>query len=182
MKANRQEISWVVRAQAGDIEALDALLRSVQDPLYRYLVRLVTDQHLALDVLQDVFVILIRKLYWLREPKVFRSWVYRIATRQAMHCLQRERRIGGQPEENGFLESVAEEVQEAFAEPELLQRLPALVGELSPASRVVLTLHYLEGMTLQEVADVLEITLAATKSRLAYGLSVLRKRFQPERT
>jgi RNA polymerase sigma-70 factor (ECF subfamily) len=182
MKANRQELLWVVRAQAGDTEALDALLRSIQDPLHRYLVRLVGDHHLANDVLQDVFVILVRKLYWLREPSVFRAWVYRIASRQAMHLLQREKRVGAHPTDHDVLTTVAEEVHETFAEPELLQRLPDLLQELSPASRAVLSLHYLESMTLQEVADVLEITLAATKSRLAYGLSVLRKRLQPRVT
>lgn len=85
---NWQEVRWVVRAQSGDADAFDALLKEVQEPLYHYLFRLVSDHHLALDILQDV----------------------------------------------------------------------------------------LEGMTLQEVADVLEISLAAVKSRLTYGLGVLRKK------
>jgi RNA polymerase sigma-70 factor (ECF subfamily) len=172
----RQEIRWVLRAQSGDAEALDALLGGIQEPLYRYLLRLVGDHHLAADILQDVFVLVIRKLYWLREPKVFRPWVYRIASRQAFQCLKRERRLPGRTEDEARLSSVVEESGEEKTDPELLQRLPELVGAVSPASRAVLSLHYFEGMTLQEVADVLEISLAAVKSRLAYGLSVLRKK------
>jgi RNA polymerase sigma-70 factor (ECF subfamily) len=122
-----------------------------------------------------VFVLVIRKLYWLREPKVFRPWVYRIASRQAFQCLKRERRLPGHTEDD-MLSSVVEEPREEKADSELLQRLPELVGEVSPASRAVLCLHYFEGLTLQEAADVLEISLAAVKSRLAYGLSVLRKK------
>jgi RNA polymerase sigma-70 factor (ECF subfamily) len=176
MMSTRQEIRWVVRAQSGDAEALDMLLGGIQEPLYRYITRLVGDCHFAQDILQDVFVLIIRKLYWLREPKVFRPWVYRIASRQALRLLNRERRLWKRTEDDARLPSVADdESQEATADPELLQRLPEMVGELSPASRAVLSLHYFEGMTLQEVADVLEISLAAVKSRLAYGLSVLRK-------
>jgi RNA polymerase sigma-70 factor (ECF subfamily) len=166
----------VVRAQSGDAEALDALLGGIQEPLFRFILRLVSDHHLARDILQDVFVLIIRKLYWLREPKVFRPWAYRIASRQAFQRLKRERRFCERTEEQAFLSSVVEEPPEERADPELVQRLPDLIGELSPASRAVLSLHYFEGMTLREVADVLEISFAAVKSRLAYGLSVLRKK------
>lgn len=94
-------------------------------------------------------------------------------SRQAFQCLKREHRLSGH---DALLSSVSEKQQEEEADPELVQRLPVLVGEISPASRAVLSLHYFEGMTLQEVADVLEISLAAVKSRLAYGLNVLRKK------
>ena len=83
MESSNQEIRWVLRAQTGDHEALDALLRSVQEPLYRYIVSLVSSRTLAEDILQEVFLLLYRKLRWLREPELFRPWAYRIATREA---------------------------------------------------------------------------------------------------
>jgi RNA polymerase sigma-70 factor (ECF subfamily) len=175
MTSAGQEVRWVVRAQSGDVEALDALLRAVQGPLYGHVLRLVGNDDLPRDVLQDVFVLIIRKLCWLREPKVFRPWVYRIASRQAFQCLKRERRLPGRGEE-ALLASAPAVPEEEGADAELLQRLPGLLGEVSPASRAVLSLHYFEGLTLQETADVLEISLAAVKSRLAYGLSALRKK------
>jgi RNA polymerase sigma-70 factor (ECF subfamily) len=171
-----QEIRWVVRAQAGDWEALNALLKETQEPLYRYVARLIGDDQLARDVLQDVFVLIVRKLGWLREPSLFRPWAYRIASRRAFQCLRTERRRTGCTEDSSILESLAGEPPEVNADPEVLERLPELLKEVSPASRAVLTLHYLEEMTLREVADVLEISLSAAKSRLAYGLATLRKR------
>ncbi len=48
-------------------------------------------------------------------------------------------------------------------------------GDVSPASRTVLILHFQEGLSLPEVAAVLELPLGTVKSRLAYGLSVLRR-------
>ena len=59
--------------------------------------------------------------------------------------------------------------------PEIVERIPALLEQVSPASRAVLSLHYLQEMTLQEVADVLDIPIGTTKARLAYGLRMLRK-------
>jgi RNA polymerase sigma-70 factor (ECF subfamily) len=131
-----------------------------------------------------VFVLIIRKLYWLQEPAVFRPWAYRIASRRAFQLLKRERCLGERIENDASLSSVAEgEAEEAAADSELVRRLPELVRATSPASRTVLCLHYFEEMSLQEVADVLEISLAAVKSRLAYGLSVLRKKLgvRPEK-
>jgi RNA polymerase sigma-70 factor (ECF subfamily) len=58
--------------------------------------------------------------------------------------------------------------------------LPAALGEVSPASRAVLILHYVHDMKLEEVSDVLAIPLGTTKSRLAYGLRLLRRSLEPE--
>jgi DNA-directed RNA polymerase specialized sigma24 family protein len=59
---------------------------------------------------------------------------------------------------------------------DLLLQLPSLVASVSPASRAVLVLHFLEGMPLQTVSGILEIPLGTVKSRLAYGLRILRER------
>jgi RNA polymerase sigma-70 factor (ECF subfamily) len=153
---------------------MNALLESIQESLYRYILGLVRDRHRAQDILQDVLILVIRKLYWLREPSVFRPWVYRIASRESFRRLRRERRIAVRTEDESLLRSIAAEPPEDRADPELLRLLPALLERVSPASRAVLSLHYLEGMTLREVADVLEISLGAAKARLGYGLASLR--------
>jgi RNA polymerase sigma-70 factor (ECF subfamily) len=62
---------WVLQAQSGSHEALNELFKSVQEPLFRYIVSLVRDQHLAEDILQEVFIRIYRKLRWLREPQAF---------------------------------------------------------------------------------------------------------------
>ena len=92
MESGKQEARWVLRAQSGDRQALDSLFRAVQSPLYRYLLRLLSDPSLAEDVLQDVFLLIYRKLRWLRDPRLFRCWAYRIASREAFRKLKKERR------------------------------------------------------------------------------------------
>ena len=172
--ANPQEVLWLLQAQSGDRDALDRLLEAIQVRLYCYLLSLVHDEHLATDLLQDVFVIVIQKLRWLREPNAFHAWVYRIASRQAFRTLKTKRSFANYHEPNAPLDAVAAEATEDPA-PEIVERIPELLKRVSPASRAVLSLHYLQEMTLQEVADVLDIPIGTTKARLAYGLRVLRK-------
>ena len=169
----------VLLAQSGDRGALNRLLSDLQDGLYDYLVRLVGDKHLAEDILQEVFVLIWRKLFWLRDPAVFRPWAYRIASREAFRRLRKHRfqaKMLGH--ETLLAELPAREVPpfpHGWAE-----ALPGLLALLSPASRAVLILHYLQGMTLNEVADVLEVSPGTVKSRLAYGLAALRQEIGPD--
>ena len=176
-----REAFLVLRAQTGDREALDALLASVQEPLYRYLLSLVRERHLAEEALQETFVRVYRKLGWLREPGLFRAWAYRIATREAFRQLQRERRWAEQVRDEDALGAIAAPPpREEFA-PELSARLRESVAGLSPASRAVVVLYYLHELSLEETAAVLGVPLGTVKSRLAYGLGALRRQLrEPE--
>lgn len=173
MSDDRAQALLVLRAQAGDREALDDLLRGVQEPLFGYLHHLTGDPELARDILQEVFLLVWRKLRWLRDPGLFRPWCYRIASRAAFRTLRRERRWPTVPLPE---EPILETGPPPGPEPsDLLGSLPGLLDRVSPASRAVLALHYLQEMTLQEVADILELSLGTAKSRLAYGLASLRR-------
>lgn len=174
MESGKQEIRWVLRAQTGDRVALDELLRAVQSPLYRYIVSLTSDSSLAEDILQEVFVLIYRKLGWLREPELFRAWAYRIATRETFKWLKREKRWKEQERDEELLLAIPALSDEPFAA-ELLPELPQLLARLSPASRAVIVLHYLHELTLEEIAEVLGLAVGTVKSRLSYGLSSLRQ-------
>src|SRR5918997_2982467 len=126
-EAAEREVFLVLRAQTGDREALDALLASVQEPLYRYALSLAGERHVAEDVLQETFVRVYRKLGWLREPALFRPWAYRVATREAFRHLKRERRWAEQVRDEAALKALpAPPAREEFA-PELLAALPERV-------------------------------------------------------
>lgn len=94
MTVDRAEFQLVLRAQADDRAAQDELLRRVEEPLFGYLLALIGDRHLAEDVLQEVFVIGLRKLRWLRDAGLFRPWLYRIASREAFRALRLSKRAG----------------------------------------------------------------------------------------
>jgi len=177
MRAADRETWWVLRAQSGDQTALDALLRSVQQPLFRYIRAIVANDASAEDVLQETFLRIYRKLGWLSDAAVFRPWAFRIASNESFRALKRERRWRG-AEDEAVLEDIA--APDAATEPWLRDRMQGSLQGLPPASRAVLTLHYLEEMPLAEVAAILEIPLGTVKSRLAAGLARLRREFGTE--
>lgn len=174
MTPETREAWQVLRAQGGDREAFDALLAAVQAPLYGFVAAVTGDRALAEDVLQEVFVRIWTGLKWLRDPKLFRAWAYRIAAREAVRHARRERRRDALHDDGAALDDVAAPEMEP-PDPWLLERLPRLMDGLSPASRAVLTLHYLHELSLGETAAVLGIPPGTVRSRLAYGLASLRK-------
>lgn len=172
-----QEALWVLRAQCNDREALESLLRSVQPSLHGYL-RTIVGADNADDALQDVLILLYRKLAGLENPKVFRPWAFRIASRVAFRRLKKqklwEQEITGAP-----LEEIA-----AVDGPLIADAVRGLLdmNSVSPASRAVLVLHFQQELPLADVAAILEIPLGTVKSRLAYGLAVLRRQLHDKRS
>ena len=171
MAISIHESQWVLRAQCHDREALEDLLRSVQPSLRRYLSGLVgaTDGD---GLLQDVMVIIVRRLGTLEDPKLFRPWLFRIASREAFHHIRKRRLWQQRHEDEAELDNVAS--PQTAPGRELLGELLA-ANTISPASRAVLLLHFQEELPLADVAAILGIPLGTAKSRLGYGLRSIRK-------
>ena len=170
-EADHEVARWVIQAQCGDRDAMEQVLRSVQPPLRRYVLHLV-GATASDDVLQEVLISVARKLTWLAEPRLLRAWAYRIASRAAFHHLRKEKRRGRQESDDATLEALVAPMSPPSGE----QLHELLDGPwLSPASRAVLMLHFHEEMPLADVAAVLELPLGTVKSRLAYGLTQLRR-------
>jgi len=161
----------VLLAQCNDRDAIEQLLRGVQPSLTRYVRALVGTRH-AEDVTQEVLVTIYRKLWMLNRAELFRPWMFRVASRTAFHYLKKQQRWPDHLRDDDALDEVAARDLE-----ELAREVDALLQDphVTPASRAVLVLHFKEGMTLPEVAAVLDIPLGTAKSRLAYGLAALRR-------
>lgn len=155
-------VTLVLLAQSGDRAALDELLRIAQAPLHRYITSMIGEGD---DVLQETLLRIARKLRWLSDASLFRAWAFRIASREAQRHLGRRR----------IFEPIGEDVPQIESEPLDVAELHGAIERLSPGSRAVVVLHYLEEMPLAEIADVLEIPLGTVKSRLGYGLKQLRR-------
>jgi RNA polymerase sigma-70 factor, ECF subfamily len=165
------EAQLVLLCQVGDREALEELLQGVQAILYNYVRRLVGPDG-AEDVLQDVFLEIIRHLRALQEPVYFRAWAYRIASRASFSFLRRRRQWQVRYEEDIEMDELPNGLEESSAI--LVAQLHYLLDGVSPASRAVLVLHYIEDFSIQEVAAILQLSVGTVKSRLAYGLKCLR--------
>lgn len=160
----------ILRAQAGDLAAFEGLLHTVEPQLRRYVGRLTGPRGAVDDVLQETFVRVWRGLGWLRDPALFRAWAYRIATREAQRFMRRE--LKG--EELRADEAELTHLEAPFIAPATRLDLERTLEHISPLARTVIVAHYLEGLTLEEVAAVAEAPLGTVKSRLASGLKQAR--------
>jgi RNA polymerase sigma-70 factor (ECF subfamily) len=168
----RVEPMLVLLAQQGDREALNTLLERVEDRLLRYISGILSnDSSNAEDVLQETLLRIARKLRWLTEPSAFEAWAYRIASNEAYRALGRLQRRPAEEELDETLPAPGPIVSKLE-----VQQLRAMIGELSPASRAVMLLHYEDERPLEEIGSILAIPLGTVKSRLAYGLKCLRER------
>ena len=177
MATSPDEALLVLRAQFGDREALEALLRAVRPSLLRYVARIIGAGD-AEDLIQDVLFLIYRKLAGLQNADLFKPWAFRIASRAAFRHLKRRKRLPALVGDETLEEMPADMSLPQVDEP----ALSALLAALSPASHAVLALHFTEEMTLAEVAAVLEIPIGTVRSRLAYGLATLRKQLSERRT
>jgi RNA polymerase sigma factor (sigma-70 family) len=163
----------VALAQSGDRDALDGLLIDIQRPLYAHVASILGDRELAFDVLQSSLLLVARRLRSLRDPRWFRAWAYRIATREAVRSAQRRARYKEHFTDDSL--PLAEvPVEEPAYDPALVRACLDQIELLPAGARTVIRLHYLDELTLIEVAEALEIPLGTVKSRLAYGLAHLR--------
>ena len=176
--AEREQLP-VAQARNGDAAAWDTLFRRYQLPLYVYVFELVHDEQASLDVVQESFINAARHIGGLQADDKFGSWLFGIAHQK---CIQLWRKRG---RENSALEEMAEAAMDVENDPgELLIReeqeaqFMNVLNQLPPPQRSVLLLHFVEGFSLDEIADITETTLGTVKSRMHYAKKALRKRLE----
>jgi RNA polymerase sigma-70 factor (ECF subfamily) len=162
-----------VRCQLGERDAFEALIERFHTPLWRYLRRVAADESAAEELLQDVWLRVIRGIGRLRDPARVRPWLFGIARRLLMDRLRaRYARPAAADVDVADLASAAVDddvvERELAAMHEELARLPIV-------ERDVLTLFYLRELSLAEAADVLGVPVGTVKSRLFRARQLLRR-------
>lgn len=132
------------------------------------------NRDLALDALQNSLLLIVRRLGGLRDPRWFKAWAYRIATRETVRMAKRQSIVDDRRAEAELADEIPSPLSdEPFDASEIRAGVEHLAA-LPPASQIAVRLHYLEEMTFVEIAEALEIPVGTVKSRLAYGLARLR--------
>jgi RNA polymerase sigma-70 factor (ECF subfamily) len=145
------------KARAGDLDAFAELVRRYERRVRSVLARLLDDERDVEEGAQDVFVQAWRNLSTYRGEAALFTWLYRIAVNEAL-MRKRRKRVAVAELDEGMVGASEPQVDEGW----LLARIRALPDEL----RVPLVLRDIEGLSNQEVADVLGVSLPAAKSRV----------------
>src|ERR1051326_3772844 len=136
----------VAAARAGDRSAFDTVVQRYQARIARYLLHLVHDPELALDLTQDTFVEAFRGIHNLRSDLALGAWLYRIATHQAFRAHRRRRRITWQSLTN--IEDSSHATVDAPDNSVMDRELVQMALERLPRDRVAaLLLHIKEGFS-----------------------------------
>lgn len=173
MNGQLDDTILVRAAQTGDVEAFEELVRSHQASVYRVALRILGSRADAQDAVQETFIRAWRALPHFRHDSAISTWLYRIATRQALHRIAARRTT----------ETLDEVELEAGPDPaesaERRERLRAVthaIANLPPEQRAALVLREFEGLSYQEVADILGAGLPAIKTRIHRArLTVIRQ-------
>lgn len=164
-----------IRCQLGEPAAFDELVERWNGPLWRYVRRMVDDDHDAADTLQEVWIRILRGLPSLREPGRLRPWLFGIARRA---LVDRLRRAYARPKS---LQPPPEDTPTPEVDRDLIDDLGEVRDELSAmpiVEREVLMLFYLEELPLAQIAEVLAIPEGTVKSRLFRARKMLRDRLE----
>ena len=163
--------SGIARAlQRGDRRAQAVAYRLMSPIIMGMAVRILQDEGLAQEVVQDTFVELIDKAGTLREPGAVVGWVRRVAVN---HCYMRLRSPWHQ---RRSAESAAPEAMDGSCNDERLagyQDLERALARLAPETRLVIWLHDVEGYTHREIGELTGQTASYSKSQLSRGYEKL---------
>jgi RNA polymerase sigma-70 factor (ECF subfamily) len=170
----------------GMAPAFDVLVRRYRSPLLSFLVRMTRNVQLAEEAMMEAFLKLHRSAARYEPRAKFRTYLYTIAYRQALTEMGRKgNKLKTVPDQ---LDTPSGTVQREFADPQSMRAEQALLlgeqvtrlnkelNDLPEAHRAAFVLYYADGLSCQECADILGLTRAEVKGRLAYARRLLRAR------
>jgi RNA polymerase sigma-70 factor (ECF subfamily) len=167
----------VVRCQAGDESAFAELMGHYQQRLRYYLRKMLLGVGEAEDVLQEVWFDVFRSIARLANPDAFRAWLYRIARGRAIKAF-RKKKLSFQPLENLAFHELADD-HEVF-ETDDVEHVHAALDLLPATQREVLVLRYIEDMSYEEIAGIVDCQVGTVRSRLHYAKRALRNELKKE--
>lgn len=169
----------VTRLKEGDHAAFELLFGRFAPQVFRQAMRMLANSAEAEEVMQEVFLLVYTKCHSFRGDAAFSTWLYRLTANAAITRLRQHQR---HPEidleeympqfgDDGHhkvrpLVDWSQQLEKRLADAEMRQMIEEALGMLTPIDKAVVVLSDLEGLSNQEIAEILELTVSAVKSRL----------------
>jgi RNA polymerase sigma-70 factor, ECF subfamily len=182
----------VDRAKRGDVKAFEMLVVKYQRRVERLIGRMVRDVDLVQDIAQESFIRAYRALPQFRGDSAFYTWLYRIAVNTAKKMLmdmkrdplvlESSRALGEDGEETSRAEnelSDGETPEALLASKEIAAAVNAAIEALSEDLRQAITLREIEGLSYEEIADVMNCPIGTVRSRIFRARDAIATRLRP---
>jgi RNA polymerase sigma-70 factor (ECF subfamily) len=177
----------VEKSIAGDLDSFNQLVQRWERPIYALAYRTIGREEDARDVVQEAFLRAFRALPGFKGQAKFSSWLYRITLNLCRDWMRRERRTPElqAPEGVDVIELAAEQgpvesVEDLVSRRDVSRRVARAMQALSEEQRTAIVLKEYQGLTFQEISELLGVPLSTVKTRLYQGLHVLRRELERE--
>jgi len=183
------DLDVVRRIQAGDVAAFDILVRKYRERIVGIVYNMTSNREDAADLAQDAFIKAFQSIQRFQGQASFFTWLYRIAVNSTLSHLRKNRlRSFFSLEAIREEDPVSKEVIDALTDRtgvnrgafvrELQEKLNDAMQKLSINHRTVVTLFEIDGLSHQEIADVLGCSVGTVRSRLHYAKQLLQSELQ----
>ena len=186
------DAALVERVKQGDVRAFEMLVVKYQRRIERLIGRMVRDVDLVQDIAQETFIRAYRALPQFRAESAFYTWLYRIAVNTAKKALVDMKRdpvmtytaIQGNDDDDetyrGGMEPTDGETPEALlASKEIAATVNAAIAALSEDLRQAITLREIEGLSYEEISDVMNCPIGTVRSRIFRAREAIAERLRP---
>jgi RNA polymerase sigma-70 factor (ECF subfamily) len=168
----------IERLKQSDLDALGVLFERYRTRVYRTALAIVRDPAVAEDILQDCFLKVYANAKRIDTSRPLVPWLYRVTVNLSYSWLSRgkNRRTPLDNVVDRLISPMRQAPDQLTEQTELRQNVRRAIGSLSIDQRVVIVLYYLNGLGLQEIAEILDLPVGTVKSRLYYARENLRAR------
>ncbi len=181
----QQEMELVKRAQSGDVAAFESLIEDYQKRIFSIAYRMIQHQEDAADLTQEVILKIFKNLDKFKGDSKFSTWVYRIATNTCLDEIKKSRRRTTysldkeiETEEGSMaaeLPDTAPGPEEEAERKDIKKAVYAAIGQLGQEHKQVIVLRDLQGLSYEEIAEILHCSVGTVKSRISRARGNLKK-------
>lgn len=173
------DIGLVIASRNGDMAAYDQLVRRYQDRIYATIYHMTSNHEDANDLAQETFIKAYTALKTFKGDSSFYTWIYRIAVNKTINFLKTRKNKTqlslndldfNAEHDPDLLALVSEKTPRRDAAlRELQEKLNAALLKLSETHRLVVTLHDVQGLSHEEIAEIMDCNTGTVRSRLFYA-------------
>jgi RNA polymerase sigma-70 factor (ECF subfamily) len=190
--ADLSDDQLVSRARAHDVAAFEELIGRHEEKIYRLAMRFVRNETDAAEILQETFLSAWRNLDGFEGKSQFASWLYRVAVNAALMLLRSQKRHPQVAVDDVTPETLGEAARDAspglgagtdwsrrpdeqFQSEELRHQIQVAVDQLPESQRSVFLMRDVDGLSTEETAELLDVTIPTVKTRLHRARLTLRE-------
>lgn len=164
----------VLTAQSGSQQAFGLLFKFYHRPLIGFAFKLCNDRELSNDAVQDAWIKAAKNIRQLRDPRAFKSWIYRLVRWKLLDLLRIRAREDNQFQE--LNEEIVAHIADNRTAPD--DTLSLALSRLPDIEKQIIHLFYLDEMKIAEISSILEIPAGTVKSRLNRARQMLKQKYQ----